>query len=380
VLVLKVLDRNGSGYTSDVIQAIEFIVANQRRFNIDVINLSLGHPIFEPAATDPLVAAVQKATQAGIIVVVAAGNYGQNPTTGQSGYAGITSPGNAPSAITVGAVDTQDSVGRGDDTIPVYSSRGPTWYDAYAKPDLVAPGHRLVSIAARRGTLYQMYPDLRVSSGGSAVAPYFRLSGTSMAAAVATGAVALVLDAAGDNRRFVTPNLVKAILQWSAIPIPGYDSLTQGSGALNAAGALALIRALNLTAPTDDDDDNSFVSTFTPSTTIGGVVWPWAKTVVWGNTIGYGAIDANQQAWKQTVVWGNTVVWSSTVVWGSNVVWSDPGVWSSTVVWGNNLIGTTDGTTVVWGNAKTSMTTVVWGNLAGALDVSGNGGFTGTEP
>ena len=100
---LKVLDDKGAGYTSDVIAALEFATENKAALGIDVINLSLGHPIYEPAATDPLVQAVEAAVDAGIVVVVSAGNVGMNPTTGQIGYAGITSPGNAPSAITVGA-------------------------------------------------------------------------------------------------------------------------------------------------------------------------------------------------------------------------------------------------------------------------------------
>ena len=104
--IFKVLDTSGQGRTSDVVRALEFIVLNQRRLGIDVINLSLGHPVFEPAATDPLVQAIEQATRAGLVVVVAAGNCGLNPTTGEAGYAGITSPGNAPSAITVGALLT----------------------------------------------------------------------------------------------------------------------------------------------------------------------------------------------------------------------------------------------------------------------------------
>ena len=75
-----------------------------------MLNLSLGHPIYEPAATDPLVQAVERAVAAGIVVVTSAGNDGANRATGQVGYAGITSPGNAPSAITVGAVDTRNTV------------------------------------------------------------------------------------------------------------------------------------------------------------------------------------------------------------------------------------------------------------------------------
>ncbi len=92
LLVLKVLDAEGAGFTSDVIRAVDFAVANRDRFNIDIINLSLGHPIFEPAATDPLVQAVERATRAGIIVVAAAGNLGKNPETGLPGTRGSLRP------------------------------------------------------------------------------------------------------------------------------------------------------------------------------------------------------------------------------------------------------------------------------------------------
>ena len=110
--------------------------------------MSLGHPPYEDAATDPLDQAVEQAVQAGLVVVTSAGNYGMNPDTGQVGYAGIASPGNTPDALTVGAVMTQDTETRTDDRVAPYSSRGPTWYDGFAKPDVVAPGHKLTSDAA----------------------------------------------------------------------------------------------------------------------------------------------------------------------------------------------------------------------------------------
>jgi len=159
--VFKVLDGTGAGYTSDVIRAIDFAVDHRAALGIHIINLSLGHPIYEPAATDPLVQAVERASREGLIVVAAAGNLGQNPTTGLPGYAGITSPGNAPSAITVGALRALDTVRRSDDRIPDYSSAGPTWFDAMFKPDLVAPGHNIVAVGAKNGALYQKYPQLR---------------------------------------------------------------------------------------------------------------------------------------------------------------------------------------------------------------------------
>jgi len=232
--IFKVLDKNGAGWTSDVIRAIDFAVANRAALGIDIINLSLGHPIYEPAATDPLVQAVERASRAGVIVVAAAGNYGKNPKTGEVGYAGITSPGNAPSAITAGALRIEDTVSRSDDSIPDYSSRGPTWYDGFAKPDFVAPGHNIIAVAAKQGTLYKTYPQLKADNSN-----YMRLSGTSMATAVTTGVIAQMLEANRYTNNYpyhpsLTPNAVKAMLQYSAFPVRNsagveYNTLEEGA-------------------------------------------------------------------------------------------------------------------------------------------------------
>ena len=141
---LRVLGADGSGSTSNVVAALQWAVANRTTSKIDVINLSLGHPIYERAATDPLVQAVEAAVRAGIVVVVAAGNVGVSPATGLPAYGGILSPANAPSAITVGALDDRQTTRYTDDLVAPFSSRGPTWYDGFAKPDVVAPGRRLM--------------------------------------------------------------------------------------------------------------------------------------------------------------------------------------------------------------------------------------------
>src|SRR5262249_7602140 len=159
------------------------------------------------------------------------------------GYAGITSPGNAPSAITVGALNTQGTATRDDDVVAPYSSRGPTWYDAYQKPDVVAPGHKLVADAATKSWLYQQYPGSLVGETGGSHAQFITLSGTSMATAVTSGVVALVIEA---NRQAVlqtghaghlTPNAIKAVLEYTAYVLPNTDVLTQGAGAINPLGA-----------------------------------------------------------------------------------------------------------------------------------------------
>jgi serine protease AprX len=374
--VLKVLDKNGAGYTSDVISAIDYAVANRAALGIDIINLSLGHPIFEPAGTDPLVQAVERASKAGIVVVAAAGNYGKNPTTGQTGYAGITSPGNAPSAITVGAVKTQDTVSRGDDRIADYSSAGPTWYDAYVKPDIVAPGHNIVAVAAKKGTLYQTYPQLKSADGD-----YMRLSGTSMATAVTTGSVALILEA---NRKAngypyhpsLTPNAVKGILQYTSFSIHDdagiqYDPLRAGAGSLNAKGGIDLGRTINTAAPR-----GSYWLTSTPYTwtTIGDQTLAWNQAIIWGNAIIWGSTTSvNETAWGSAIIWGSSTSWSSAIIWGSSdLVWSDPQSWGEAIIWGSSAVGTDNGSAIIWGSSAgmTSQNTA-WKSLATSTTATG---------
>ena len=106
---VRVLGANGTGWTSDVIAGIEWVIENRAKYNIRAINLSLGHPVTEPSTTDPLCIAVMKATAAGIVVIVSAGNAGK-ADNGAPILGGITSPGNSPYAITVGAMNTKGTV------------------------------------------------------------------------------------------------------------------------------------------------------------------------------------------------------------------------------------------------------------------------------
>ena len=368
IISLKVLDKNGAGYTSSVLSALEFVIANREKLKIDVVNLSLGHPIYESPETDPLVRAVEEAVRAGLVVVAAAGNYGTNQETGEIGYAGITSPGNAPSAITVGALDMHGTADRTDDTVAPYSSRGPAWYSGLAKPDLVAPGHRLVAVGAYRGSLYEAHAERRVlGRSNSKRERYLRLSGTSMAAAVTSGVAALMIEA---NREHydapLTPNTVKAILEYTALRLPNENPLAQGTGGLNGAGAVLLAETIDPGRPTGAWWLTSGVS---PSTVIEGQSYPWAQTIVWGNQVGGGdVVYTNYPAFGETVIWGtarggDTVIWGTarngdTVIWGTtDLVWNDPQVWSHTVIWGTGLLSTSDGSGVL------NPTTVIWGTL-----------------
>jgi serine protease AprX len=362
--VFKVLDRTGAGKTTDVIRAIEFIVANRRLLDVQVINLSLGHPIFAPAADDPLVQAVERATAAGLIVVASAGNFGQKESDGTVGYAGITSPGNAPSAITVGAAMTKDTISRLDDEVAPYSSRGPTWFDARVKPDVVAPGHRLASDTNLSSYLYELLNQSRGESRNGQ--PLLLLSGSSMATAVTSGVVALALQAHDEsplNRWGAAPmsaNLVKGILQYSAITIDGADYLTQGAGQVNAAGAIALGRAIDTSRPVG----STWLSNVTPFSEIGGASYSWARHVIYGETVLSGnLLSANNIVWSSNIVWGSALAEGDNIVWGTAWREADNIVWGTNVIWGTNIVWGTmiELDNIVWGTAFRELDNIVWG-------------------
>ena len=144
---------------------------------------------------------------------------------------------------------------RGDDRIPDYSSSGPTWIDGFVKPDVVSPGHNIVAKAAKNGYLYRTYPQLKADDGD-----YMLLSGTSMAAAVTTGSIALLIEANRSANGYpyhpsLSPNAVKAILEYTAVGIHNdagieYDPLRKGAGSLNAKGAIDLGRKVDTSRPT----------------------------------------------------------------------------------------------------------------------------------
>ncbi|PYR28664.1 MAG: hypothetical protein DMF92_13700, partial [Acidobacteria bacterium] len=214
---LKVLDANGQGTISRIIAALDWVAANGKSYNIRVVNMSVGAGVYESYWTDPLTLAAKAVTDKGITVVAAAGNHGKN-SAGQLQWGGITAPGNAPWVLTVGASSTMGTDTRADDQMAAFSSSGPTHIDFGAKPDLVAPGTGTVSLAIAGSTLYATKAAYLIDGStklGSK--PYLSLSGTSMAAPVVSGTVALMLEANPN----LTPNLIKAILQYTAQSYPG---------------------------------------------------------------------------------------------------------------------------------------------------------------
>jgi serine protease AprX len=220
ILSVKVAGRDGTSDVSTVLAAIQWVVSFRDRYDIEVLNLSLGTDSTEPWHTDPLNYAVERAWDAGITVVVSAANLGPEPGT-------VTKPADDPLVLTVGSVDDRATPAVDDDRLPAFSSRGPT-RDGLAKPDVVAPGAHLASLRAPGSLIEELYGD-------SADGAYRRGSGTSMSAGVVSGAVALLLQ----QRPDLSPDQVKALLRSTARPVASPDPMAVGAGLVDVPAALA---------------------------------------------------------------------------------------------------------------------------------------------
>lgn len=330
---IRVLDSKGQGSVSTVIAGIQWAITNRVRCNIRVMNLSMGHPVGESYQTDPLCQAVESAWKSGIVVVVAAGNNGRLNSTTAAGaanegygaaYGSIQSPGNDPYVITVGAVKNIDST-RTHDRIATYSSRGPSRLDLILKPDILAPGNKVISLEAGACPLATLYGsnEVPLSSYSSLTytsdsQKYFRLSGTSMAAPVVAGAAALLLE----KYPTLTPDMIKARLMISAdkwADASGVaDPCTYGAGYLNIMAALQCTASPSLPA----------MSPRLVKDAANGVVK--MDNVLWGNNVIWGMNGVTNPL---NVIWGNNVMWGSNVLLGTNVLWGQS-VWTDNVIWG----------------------------------------------
>ncbi len=217
IVSLKVADANGATDVSQVIAAIDWVVQHRNTdgLNIRVLNLSYGTDSTQSYQLDPLSYATEVAWQHGIVVVAAAGNDG-------NGHA-LRNPAHDPFVIAVGAVNSAGSSGTGDDTIPSFSNCG----TAARHVDVVAPGKSIVSVGAPGSAAWQENPDAIVDDR------FMKGSGTSQAAAVVSGAAALLLD----QRPDLTPDQVKALLTDTAETIPGAWTRCQGAGLIDLAEA-----------------------------------------------------------------------------------------------------------------------------------------------
>jgi serine protease AprX len=363
---LRVLDANGAGTDAGVIAAVDEAITLQSTYNIRIINLSLGRPVFESYTLDPLCQAVEAAWKAGIVVVTAAGNYGRDNSMDEHGYGTIVAPGNDPYVITVGAMNAMGTATRTDDVIASYSSKGPTAIDHIVKPDLVAPGNAIVSLMAPNSTLATNYPAFLVpkshyqSGGVGNSGKYLRLSGTSMATPVVSGAAALLLQ----QNPSLTPDQVKARLMKTAQKVlslysTAHDRITfatfnlqsdifeVGAGYLDIQAAIAnsdltTLPALSAIAVLHTSPIRyvSITRDFTGS---------WGRSVTWGDTLLYGLDVFNgDDSGGFSVVWGDSVIWGMddggggfSVVWGDTILLPmsiqplDDGDDDFSVVWGD---------------------------------------------
>ena len=288
---LRVLNSQGTGTISNTLAALDWLLANHTTYNIRVVNMSLGTPAVDSYKNDPICRAVRSLVNSGVVVVVAAGNNGKN-AAGQKVYGMIHCPGNEPSAITVGAANTFGTDARNDDGVTTYSSRGPTrssWtdeaglrhYDHLMKPDLVAPGNKIVEAQAPNNLLVTQNPQLDANVSPVANRNQMYLNGTSMASPAVAGAAALLLQA----NPTLTPNMVKAILMYTAQPLAGFNTLEQGAGELNIEGAVRLARLVRTDFGNTKPVGAPFLNTAllpTPQTTIAGSTFTWSQGILLG--------------------------------------------------------------------------------------------------
>jgi serine protease AprX len=354
---VRVLGADGAGYTSDVIAGIDWVIANRERYNIRVMNLSLGHPVLEPCAIDPLCQAVARAYGAGVVVVASAGNGGRT-ADGSMVLGGISSPGNSPFAITVGALNTHATTTRQDDTVASFSSRGPTKFEFAVKPDIVAPGTRIVAPESPDAWIGSNYPQFHTAGSGNN--GYQSLSGTSMSAAVVSGGVALLLQA----NPSLTPAQVKLALQTTATYMPDAGLIGAGAGSVNLRaarqvasegllGSLTTRIAGRLVGATGMTywDSGRLISRLYQSgprligTLLAPLVWLNPGLLQWGDLNLLGLQNPVGTTAPNYIVWGEVAGWTSSyyIVWGETIVTPQ----NDYIVWGEG-----GGDYIVWGESR----------------------------
>ena len=330
IISLQVLDENGHGQTSDVMAALEWLMKYGPYLNIRVANLSLGKPITESNTTDPLVRAVEQVWNRGIVVAVAAGNFGRE------GYFSTTSPGNSRKVITVGSL-TDNSTGEfSDDYASTYSSKGPTAGDHVIKPDLVAPGNRLIAATPSTSTLATLLPNNKVACTDSDCDDdYLELSGTSMATGLVSAAAAMMLQ----KDPSLTPATVKARLMRSARKF-GESPILAGAGLLDIDAAMnetGIITGQALSPLMAFDSASGGTLVQDTATLWGDEIWGagylWTDGV---NATGYlwtDGVSANGYLWTDGGVDANGYLWTDGGVFANGYLWTDGGIAAFGYLW-----------------------------------------------
>ncbi len=218
---VKVAGTDGSTDVSVVIAGLQWVVANKALYIIRVLNLAFGTDSQQSYSIDPLDYAVEQAWFSGVVVVASAGNRGPSANT-------VNKPGDDPFIVTVGAADNHNTTDRSSVTVAPFSSWGTP---GYSKPDVIAPGITIVSLRAAGSSIDTAFPDARIGDA------YFKGTGTSQAAAIVSGVVALMLQ----TNPSLTPDLVKGILLKTAYKNGGFGN-GAGAGLIDVGSALQASR------------------------------------------------------------------------------------------------------------------------------------------
>jgi serine protease AprX len=288
-------------------------------------------------------------------------------------FASVTTPGVAPSAITVGALTTWATDTPDDDTVASYSSRGPTRFELGLKPDVIAPGNKIVSLRAPGAYLASKYPELIVAGGGNN--GYMRMSGTSMAAGMISGGAALLLEGG-----VLSARQVKVAMQLSAGFMTDAGLLRAGLGRANfysarrvnnsVTGLTGVIPPVMIAGRTVTPGG---LMTRHAQPLLDGLLAPIGTRVIgplelFARWFDLSFVDSRLAALKGSqLVWGDQLVPAQQLVWGDQsplgqqLVWGDLTPYGQQLVWGD----TTFAQQLVWGD-QTLAQQLVWGDQTAA--------------
>jgi serine protease AprX len=296
IINVRVIDANGSSNVSTILRGLQWVLANRATYNIKVVNLSLGATPAASYKSDLMATAAEVLNFAGVTVVVSAGNTG--PLAGT-----VTTPGTDPYVVTVGALDDNGTSLPLDDLMSVFSARGRTTFDYLSKPDLVAPGRKMVSLRSPGSALDTLFADRQVTANGALTADYYRLSGTSMAAPIVAGVVALMVE----RNPSLSPSQIKKRLKSTATALMFGTAFDRGAGLVNAYKAVSSVDPGREYAP--DRVSDAFAKDMRK--------FIQGQPFVWRDLTYHGGVDTAGMTWEG-VTWEN-VRWDA-VTW-ENVTW-----------------------------------------------------------
>ncbi len=346
---VKAFNSVGNASYANVIRGLDWLLSHKDAYNIRVVNLSFGAEAKSPYWEDPINQAVMRLWQAGVVVVVSAGNTGPDPMT-------IGVPGNNPYVITVGAMtDSYTPDDPSDDVMTTFSSAGPT-HEGFVKPEVVAPGGHVVARSRYQSRLATDHPEYHDQDR------YFTMSGTSQAAAVVTGTVALMLDA----KPWLTPDDVKCQLLQTARPAVdadgflAYSPFRQGAGLIDAVAAVAdtstgcanqgmdiqadLDGLVHYTGPARADGNNKFyVLKNDGSVWNEGSMWnegsTWNESSIWNESSFWNESSMwnESSVWNEGSIWNEASFWNESSIWNESSMWNESSIWNESSVWNENL-------------------------------------------